>query len=232
MKKVLATIAGFVFGAFGIAILALLITLTYQALSHIFPDNFISQMWGLVDFDIAMMCWALGFVFQSKSVTQYAAAGTGFLAALVGTLGMVGAEVMLGGQNLVPAQTEQIGQWMIYGFIGVTILHVIMLYTHHGAAPEIWSQIDIGISKSQVTDTARKQATKQIQEETRMLADDLAKDIVAQVKRDLNIPIAVPAGTLFKPETYEQAIPHPTIQPATKDEAIQPSNPFPGQPPE
>jgi hypothetical protein len=229
MKKVIGTMAGFIFAAFSVGIIALLMTLTYQALGRIFPNNFQNQMWGMTVFDIAVICWALAFVYKSNSVVQYAATGTGFIVALLGTLGMVAAEVIIGGQNLAPEQLQRIGQWMVYGFIGVTVLHVVMLWVHHGGAPEIWSQIDLGISKSQVTDAARKQATSQIEKEQNMLADDLANEIVSQIKRDLNIPIAVDPKVGFVPRTpYQQATPHPiTIAPTAKDEPIVAQSPFP-----
>jgi len=211
MKKVLGTMAGFIFGAFGIGVLGLLMSLTYQALQKLFPNSFENQIWGLIVYDIAAICWMLAFVFKSKSIMQYAASGFGFIVALIGTLAMVASEVMLGGQNLVPTQTQQIGQWMVYGFIGVTILHVIMLYAHHGAAPEIWEQIDIGIARSHVTDTAMKQATNRIEKETSMLADSLADEIVNRVKRDLNIPILA-NDTIFDPKAYEQATDRPAIK--------------------
>src|SRR6185369_5885188 len=105
MKKVFASISKFVAAGFSIAVLALLMSLTYGALQRIFPDSFTNQIWGLVMFDIAAMCWALIFVFQSRSVGQYAAAGIGFIVAFVGTLGMVAAEVILSGQNLAQINT-------------------------------------------------------------------------------------------------------------------------------
>src|SRR5690349_18592077 len=98
MKKVLGKMSAFLFGGFGIAVLALLMSLTYGALQRLFPNSFTNQMWGLVMFDVAAMCWALAFVFQSKSTIQYAAAGIGFVVAFVGTLLMVAAEVILSGQ--------------------------------------------------------------------------------------------------------------------------------------
>src|SRR5512139_4130343 len=123
MKKVLGAMSKFIFTGFGIAVLALLMSLTYGALQRIFPDSFSNQMWGLVMFDIAAMCWAIAFVFQSRSTGQYAAAGIGFIFTFIGTLGMVAAEVILSGQNLAQFNTEQIGRWMIYGFIIVTAIH-------------------------------------------------------------------------------------------------------------
>lgn len=143
MRKVLAQGTKYIFGAFGIAILGLLMSLTYQALQRIFPTSLINQIWGLVLFDIAAICWALAFVFACETVAQYAISAIGFLTGFLGTLGMVAAEVLLG-QSLFTADNTQIGQWIVYGFVGATALHAALLYAHHGSAQEIKQRIEIG----------------------------------------------------------------------------------------
>jgi hypothetical protein len=187
MKKVLASMSKFIAGGFSIAVLALLMSLTYGALQRIFPDSFSNQMWGLVMFDIAAMCWALMFVFQSRSVGQYAAAGIGFIVAFLGTLGMVGAEVMLSGADLAQIDTAQIGKWMIYGFIVVTALHALLVYVHHGTAPEIAEQINVGVARGEVVSTAITNATRAIEAEKEELSQAIYNDIISQVKRDLGL---------------------------------------------
>lgn len=179
----------FIFAAFGIAVLALLMSLTYGALTKLFPNSFSNQLWGLVMFDIAAMSWALAFVFQSKSVGQYAASGLGFIVAFVGTLGMVAAEVMLSGQQLAQVDTSQIGKWMTYGFIVVTAIHALLLYTHHATAPDIAEQINVGVARGEITSVAIRQATVELETEKAALAASIHSGIVDQVKRDLNIPI-------------------------------------------
>jgi hypothetical protein len=187
MKKVLGKMSGFIFAAFGIAVLALLMSLTYGALQKLFPGNFANQMWGLVMFDIAAMCWAIAFVFQSKSTGQYAAAGLGFIVAFVGTLGMVAAEVMLSGQDLANVDTDQIGKWMVYGFIIVTAIHAALVYAHHALAPDIHEQINVGVARGEIVTEAISQATKTLEQEKSQLAVTIHHDIVSQVKRDLGL---------------------------------------------
>jgi hypothetical protein len=199
MKKVLGTMSKFVAAGFSIAVLALLMSLTYGALQRIFPDSFSNQMWGLVMFDIAAMCWALIFVFQSKSVGQYAASGIGFIVAFLGTLGMVAAEVILSGQDLAQIDTAQIGKWMIYGFIGVTAIHALLVYVHHGTAPEIAEQINVGVARGEIVSEAISQATKTLDEQKAILAQTIHQEIVSQVKRDLNIPILADPRMPFLP---------------------------------
>src|SRR5690242_10869111 len=107
MKKVLGSMSKFIFGAFGLAVLILLASLTYGALQKLFPGNFLNQMWGLVMFDVAAVCWALAFVYESRSTGQYATAGLGFIVAFVGTLLMVAYEVVSSGQNIANIDARQ-----------------------------------------------------------------------------------------------------------------------------
>src|SRR5689334_16450903 len=158
MKKVLGSATGILFAVFSIAILGLLMSLTFGALGKLFPDNFTNQLWGLVLFDIAAMIWAIVFVFQSKSTMQYALAAIGFVAAFVGTLGMVAVEVMLGGQTYVQV-SDWVGQWLVYGFVIMTALHSALLYAHHGSTPEIHEKINVGIARGEIVTTAIQQAT-------------------------------------------------------------------------
>jgi hypothetical protein len=138
-------------------------------------------------FDIAAMCWAIAFVFQSKSTGQYAAAGIGFLVAFVGTLGMVAAEVMLSGQDLADVNTQEIGRWMVYGFIGVTAVHAALVYAHHATGPEIHEQINIGVARGEITTEAIRQATDILEAEKAQLAATIMKGITSQVRRDLGV---------------------------------------------
>lgn len=197
MKKVTAFAISALFALFSIGVFGLLMTLTYQALQRIFPGTFANQMWGLIVFDIAVICWAVCFIYVCHTVQQYAAAAIGFAVAFIGTLGMVGAEVALSG-NLITVDSQQIGQWLVYGFIGVTIVHAALLWMHHFGAPEIAEKINVGIARGEITSEAIKQATAALDVQKAQLAQTITADIVSQVKRDLGlIPVE---GTPFEPK--------------------------------
>lgn len=207
MKKVLATGTKYIFGAFAFAILGLLMSLTYQALGRIFPDSPVNQIWGLVLFDIAAIVWALAFVFACQTTGQYAAALIGFLTGFAGTLIMVGAEVMLG-QTLTPANSAEIGRWLIYGFIGATALHATLLYLHHYNGQEIRQKVDVGIARGEVTTEAIRQAQGIIEQEKHSLARTIADGIVSDVKRELGLyPVE---GTPFEPKQLTVHAPTPS----------------------
>jgi hypothetical membrane protein len=224
MIKVLAQATKYIFGIFGIAILGLLMTLTYQALGRIFPDSFINQLWGLILFDIAAICWALAFVFHSETVTQYAVSAIGFLVGFVGTLLMVAAEVALG-QKMFTTNSEQISQWLVYGFILATIAHAALLYAHHAGAPAVAQKIEIGIARGEITTEAMRQAVTTLDKEKAQLAQTITNEIIDAVKRDLNVPIAVDPNIGFvpaKPAPKAQTIPAPAL----KDEPTPARAPF------
>jgi apolipoprotein N-acyltransferase len=226
MKKVLAQGTKYVFGVFGIAILGLLMSLTYQALQRIFPTSFINTIWGLVLFDIAAICWALTFVYGSETVTQYAVSAIGFLTGFLGTLGMVAAEVILG-QALFTTNAEQISQWLVYGFIGATAIHAALLYGHHASSQAIKQRIDVGIARGEITTEAIKQATATLDAERVQLAETITREIVDQVKRDLNIPILADPRMPFlpaDPNQFQQTTNSPAL---TKDEPLSAEPPFP-----
>lgn len=221
MKKVLQTASKYLFGAFGIAVLALLMSLTYSALARIFPDSLVNRAWGLVMFDIAAGSWALAFVFTSESVGQYATAAIGFVVAFVGTLGMVAAEVILSSGQI---ETGDIGKWMVYGFIVVTALHAALLYAHHATAPDIHEKINVGIARGEIVTEAIQQATKQLDEQKTQLAYTIHNDIVSQVKRDLGLIEADPNMPILPAEKkrYQQT----SFIPPILEEQPKPGDPF------
>lgn len=230
MKKVLGNVAIYIFAAFTIAVFGMLVSLTYQALQRIFPTSFENQIVGLVLFDIGAICWALAFVFLCKSTMQYSSAVIGFLTAFIGTLGMVAAEVILSG-NLINTDPQQIGQWLVYGFIAVTALHVTMIYLYHAGAPEIKEKIDIGIARGEIVTEAITQATKSLETEKAILAQTLTSEIIASVKRDLNIPILadkqMPIIAADKTIYQQDTVPLPALVPVAPQEEATASNPFP-----
>jgi hypothetical protein len=115
---------------------------------------------------------------------------------------------------------------MTYGFIVCTAIHVILIYTHHGAAQDVAQQVSTGVARGQIIDRARKDAEKQLEVETANLARSLTTDIVESVRRDLQLPIPADPRMPFlpaEPKQYQQALPFPTEQSAPKEAGEQPS---------
>jgi hypothetical protein len=76
---------------------------------------------------------------------------------------------------------------MTYGFIIVTALHAALVYAHHGTAPQIHEQINVGVARGEIVTEAISQATKELESQKAALAHTIHADIVSQVKRDLGL---------------------------------------------
>lgn len=78
MKKIMPHIASVFFSLFSAGVIVLLMSYTFQALAHIFPNNFTAQVMGMILFDIAAIAWLGAFIYLCKSIMQYAFAFIGF----------------------------------------------------------------------------------------------------------------------------------------------------------
>lgn len=191
MKKVFGAIAKIAFTLFTLGVFGMLMAYTFSALGRLFPGDIGNQIWGMILFDIAAIVWALAFVFESRSLGQYALAAIGFLTAFVGTVGMVAAEVLLAGGQFAE-QAQEISKWMTYGFILVTILHVSLLYAHHAAAPEVDEQIRVGVARGEIVSHAINEAEKGLDTQKAQLAQAITADIIGRVARDLSLQAYTP----------------------------------------
>lgn len=189
MKKIMPHVAGVFFSLFGLGVVALLMSYTFEALAYIFPDNFVSQIMGMVLFDIAALAWLGAFIYLCKSVMQYAFAFIGFLFGLLSSLAMVAIDVMLGGQAMVEAP-EWINSALVYGFIAAAVVHVILVYAYKLAGPEISADISLGIEMADITEEGMKQAEDELLRERGALGRVIAPRLMNNVKRNLGLPVS------------------------------------------
>jgi hypothetical protein len=189
MKKIMPHIAGVFFALFGLGVITLLMSYTFEALAFIFPDNFISQIMGMVLFDIAALAWLGAFIYLCKTVMQYAFAFIGFLFGLMGSLTMVAIDVMLGGQAMIKAPVW-INSALVYGFIAAAVVHVILVYAYKLAGPEVSADISLGIETAQITEEAMKQAENELLRERGALGRVIAPRLMNNVRRNLGLPVS------------------------------------------
>lgn len=201
MKKIMPHVAGVFFSLFGIGVIALLMSYTFSALAHIFPDNFTAQAMGMILFDVAALAWLGAFIYLCKSVMQYAFAFIGFAFGLGGSLAMVAMEVMLGGQELIEAPAW-VNQALIYGFIGAAVVHVVLYYAYKLSAPEVSADISLGIETAEITGEAMKQAEAQLLRDRSRLGRTIAPRLITNVQRNLGLPIT---GEVVDAPAYDVA---------------------------
>lgn len=199
MKKLMPNLASVSFAIFGGGVVILLMTYTFQALTRVFPDNFIAQLMGMILFDFAAIAWLQTFIYLCKSVMQYVFAFLGFLIGLAGTLLMVSIEVILGGQTLMEPPTW-INEGLVYGFIGAAVLHVFLFYAFKLSAPEISAEIALGIETANITEEAMKQAEQHLLMNRGMLGASIMPRLVGNVQRNLGLPVS---GDLLDLSAYD-----------------------------
>lgn len=189
MKKIMPHVAAVFFSLFGLAVIALLMSYTFEALAYLFPDNFVSQLMGMILFDIAALAWLGAFIYLCKSVMQYTFAFIGFVFGLMGSLLMVAVDVMLGGQEMIAAP-DWINSALVYGFIFTAVTHVVLVYSYKLAAPEISADISLGIETAQITEEGMKQAENELLRERGALGKVLAPRLMNNVRRNLGLPVS------------------------------------------
>jgi hypothetical protein len=188
MKKMIPSVVAVFFSLFGLAVIALLMSYTFEALTYIFPDDFTAQAMGMILFDIAALAWLGAFIYLCKSVMQYAFAFVGFVFGLLGSLGMVAIDVMLGGQQMIEPPVW-INSALVYGFIFAAAVHVILVYAYKLAGPEISAGISLGIETANITEEAMKQAEAVLLSQRGALGGVIAPQLVDNVRRNLGLPV-------------------------------------------
>jgi apolipoprotein N-acyltransferase len=226
MNKVWKRASAYIFGAFGFGVFGLVLSLTYSALTIIFPNDLINHILGLVLFDISAVAWGLAFVYLSETVTQYAIAALGFLTGFGGTLIMVAAAVWMS-SGLAAAGTD-ISRWVSYGFIVVATIHLTLIYAHQANKPAIHEQIEVGIARGGIVARAIQQARDELEQQQEELARMIYSEIVERVKRELGLDGASPVPTRLAAPTMPLRF-APPVTPASPMSPAQRS-PMPSAP--
>lgn len=184
MIKLLAPFAAVIFALFIGAVVLGVMYYSYNALGLIFPGDLAGQLFGMVLFDVAALNWFLVFVKKCESTMQYVFSGLGFMVGLGGTLGLVGIEVGLSSGYL---EAGTMAQPLTYIFIVAMISHLVLIYAHHAAAPEISAEISLGVERAKIFANAEKQAERMLTENQNALGKEIADRQVREILRVLEI---------------------------------------------
>jgi len=180
MSEVLKKVATLLFWLFAIVAFGLMVSLTYSAIMKIFPGDQIKAIWGVSMFDFACVIWLMTFAFKSEGMGQRAGALINFILALLGTLGMVALEVLIGGQDLLTVDTSM-GEKIVYLFIGITVANLCGIYWHHLTEPSVTDEIEQRSEMDKVTEEARAQASQQVRE----MLPEMGRVIAARYVQDV-----------------------------------------------
>lgn len=184
MNKLVRHMIKPVFFAFCLAVIAGVMYWSFGALSRIFPGDLASQLFGLMQFDVAAVVWFFVLVTNSRSTAQYVWSGFGFLLGFAGTVGLVGIEVGLSSGFI---EAAEIVQELTYIFIAAVVGHLFLTYAFHASEPEVSADISLGIDKAKISDKAQAAVEKKIDEKIDALASPIANELMRKVLQDLNI---------------------------------------------
>jgi hypothetical protein len=185
MKKLIGPFAK-VFGAiFTVGVFVIIISLSYAAIGRIFPNSLFDQVTGMLLFDAAAVVWFLTFIGNCKSVSQYVFSGLGFGLGVLGSIGLIGIEVGISSGMLTAADMVKP---LTYVFISAAVGHLLLTYMFHGSAPEISSEISMGVELAKLEDEGMRQAELQVQQNMQLLGNVISNRIYARLMTQMNLP--------------------------------------------
>jgi hypothetical protein len=182
------------FVLFALGVFGVVASLSFAALGWIFPDDLLTQIIGLCLFDLAALVWGLSFVYLSQSIGQYVAAAGGFLVGLAGVIGLVAVEVGISSEQVVVADVVRP---LSYIFVGAAAAHLVLLYAHHAAGPEVDSKISLGVEKAKIQAEGMRQAESLLDGLRESLGESIRARLVAEVYADLHLHPLVVDGKLL-----------------------------------
>lgn len=182
MKRVTPYVGKIVFSLFMIGAIIFLLSLSWSALSRVFPDSFINQIFGLAMFDIAALAWLAAFIYVAEGFNQRSISLVMFGISLIGTVSLVGLEIALS------------TGWLAYADIAtplailLTVMvagHVTAIYLMHLFDPDVASKIERRADIDQIIAQAQTDATAELDRLRPILAREIAQGMVDEAKREL-----------------------------------------------
>lgn len=184
MNKLIPHLVKPLFVLFCLAVAAGVMYFSFQALGYVFPGDLPSQLFGMINFDVAAMVWFFVFVSHCRSTSQYVWSAFGFALGIAGTLGLVALEV---GISTGMVTALEVSKPLTYIFVGAVVGHLVLSYAFHASEPETAADISLGIEKAKITDKAQAAVEEQINKQIDQLAAPIAQKLMLGVLQDLKI---------------------------------------------
>jgi hypothetical protein len=148
----------------------------------------ITPYFALALFDGGALAWLSAFIYKAKGMQQRTTALLMTCLDLAGVLLMVAGRIFTGGQELtdIPAG---LGQAVIYGLIGATLLNLAAVYYYHLNEPDTVEAIEAQSLEDELTEEALRQARAQIKREAQALGFTLAARVTANIKYRMRLPM-------------------------------------------
>lgn len=189
MKALAGSIGKILFWIFAVAIFFWTASLSLAALRTILPNDPVKPFVGLVLTDIGALTWLLVFIGQAQGLPQRAISLIMFIVDLAGVILLSAFELLSSGQQLARVP-EELGNAVIWGVIGLTLVNLAAAYFYHLAEPHTWKSIEFGVLTDRLQKEALQQAQMNVEKEAQQLGAILAARATAELKYNLRLPMS------------------------------------------
>jgi hypothetical protein len=189
MKALAGTVGKILFWIFAVAIFFWTASLSLAALRTILPNDPVKPFVGLVLTDIGALTWLLVFIGQAQGLPQRAISLIMFIVDLAGVILLSAFELLSSGQTLARVP-EELGNAVIWGVIGLTLINLASAYFYHLAEPHTWKSIEFGVLTDRLQKEALQQAQMNVEKEAQQLGAILAARATAELKYNLRLPMS------------------------------------------
>jgi hypothetical protein len=175
MKDIGTTISKIITFIFAGLVITYTSYLTFMLAQRMIPGNVILQVMTLVLFDVSCLCWFVSFIALSRSTSQWAISGIGFLIGLLGSVTMAAGEIILG-QKLVVLDDPSTFGWVLIGVMVIAALaHASLTYAFHFFDPGVQNKIE----NAQAVSKAMNQAYKKARDEIAIHEEEITNELIA-----------------------------------------------------
>jgi hypothetical protein len=223
VKALTKAIGKILFAVFGVLVFFWTASLSLAELRQILPGDPIQPYIGLILTDIGALCWLLVFIGQAQGLGQRAIALIMFVVDLAGVILLAGGRLLTGGQTMTEIP-QQLGDTLVWGLIGLTILNLLSAYLFHLAEPGTWKAVEFGVLVDKVQKEALDQAQRNIESEAQALGAILSARATAELKYQLRLPLNDNESAVVSRDTHQGQIP------AAQMVLDVPAQPMPRQP--
>ena len=189
MKRILPTVGNIFFTLFVAAIIGFLVSLSWSAMSRVFPESLVNQLFGLANFDIAAAAWLLCFIYVARGEAQRGLALVMFGISMIGVVAVVALEV---GISTGVIDVAAVMRPLSIVLTVLTVAHVSAAYWFHLNDMDTQRLIEKQADVDQTIQQAQKDAQQAMNTMRPDLAQKLARMYVDDALRELGLWNAAP----------------------------------------
>lgn len=184
MKRIMPHVGKWFFVVFMAAVIGFLLSLSWSALSRVFPTSLVNQLFGLANFDVAAAAWLLCFIYVARGAVQRSLALVMFLVSMVGVVAVVALEV---GISTGVLEIAKVMMPLSITLTVLTVAHVGAIYWFHLNDVDTQHLIEKQADVDETIAQGQKDAQMAMNNMRPKMAKILAANYVDEALRELGI---------------------------------------------